>query len=238
MDWLTSATALGWAQVFMALVTAGATVALWRVTQVLARETKRMADQASQPHVVATIEPNPWAMMYVDLKVANTGNAAAHEVQLEFDPPLSNGKARSDHAIPLQGISVLKPSQSLSSFLCDYENVKGVNFKVSVSWKRSPNAPTRETLTYSYSLGHYEGLSQLENDNPLIQISKHIKHIREDWRNVSTGLKRLRADIFTEADRKAEQQALERRWKREEQQQEKQPRAPRKAKNPGENPAP
>lgn len=236
MDWLTSETALSWAQVFMALVTAAATVALWRVTHVLARETKRMADQASQPHVVATLEPNQWAMMYVDLQVTNTGNAAAHDVRLEFDPPLSNGKARGDYTIPFQAISVLKPGQTLSSFLCDYANVKGVTYKVSMSWKRSPTSNTRETLTYEYSLGHYEGVSKLESDNPLIQISKHLKNIREDWRYVSTGFRRLKTDIFTEADRKTEQQALDRRWKEEERREAKPQSVRQKPKTPGETP--
>lgn len=213
MELFASTTVLAWAQVIMALVTAGATVALWRVTHVLARETRRMADQAAQPHVVATVEPNPWAMMYVDLKVANTGNASAHDVQLQFDPPLSNGKARGGQTIPFQAISVLKPGQALSSFLCDYENVKGKTFKVSVTWRRSPASAEKETLTYEYSLDQYEGMSQLENDNPLIKISEHLKHIREDWRSVSTGSKRLRADVYTEADRKSEQRAHEARWK-------------------------
>ena len=42
------------------LVTAVATLFLWRVTKLLAVETKRMAEASAQPHVVATLDPNRW----------------------------------------------------------------------------------------------------------------------------------------------------------------------------------
>lgn len=44
-----------------ALLTAVATFFLWRVTRLLADETKRMVDASVQPHVVVTLEPNSWA---------------------------------------------------------------------------------------------------------------------------------------------------------------------------------
>lgn len=42
-EWLKAPEVLSWAQVASALVTAAATVALWRVTAVLAVETRRLA---------------------------------------------------------------------------------------------------------------------------------------------------------------------------------------------------
>ena len=58
-----------------ALLTAVATFFLWRVTRLLADETKRMVDASVQPHVVVTLEPNSWAAFYFDINIANTGNA-------------------------------------------------------------------------------------------------------------------------------------------------------------------
>ena len=233
MNWFTPANALAWAQVVMALVTALATVALWRVTQVLAKETKRMADRAAQPHVVATLEPNAWAMMYVDLKVANVGNAAAYDVKLMFDPPLANGKDKEKQPIPFQAISILRPGQSLASFLCEYEQVKDVEYTVTVTWKRAPTDNLSEILSYALSFGHYEGMSQLENRNPLIQISGHLKRMRDDWKNIASGYRHLQADTFTKADRQASREALERSWKQQSDPQsppEKPARKPRKPK--------
>ncbi|MBI1685417.1 hypothetical protein [Caulobacter hibisci] len=232
MDWFTPANALAWAQVLMALVTAGATVALWRVTKVLAKETERMADQAAQPHVVATIEPNAWAMMYVDLKVVNAGNAAAYDVELSFDPPLDNGEVRGDQPIPFQAISVLRPGQSLSSFLCEYEKIKGLEYIIEARWKRAPTDIKTESLRYKYNFSHYEGMSQLENNDPLIQISTHLKKIREDWQRIAQGSSRIKADIYDQADRTAEHEALKRHWQKQTELQKTEQKRPRNPKTP------
>ncbi|EEU1346755.1 hypothetical protein E4L30_004797 [Escherichia coli] len=34
-----------------------------------------MVDASAQPHIVVTLEPNPWAAFYFDINIANTGNA-------------------------------------------------------------------------------------------------------------------------------------------------------------------
>jgi hypothetical protein len=70
------------------LVTAIATVALWRATNVLAVETRRMASATSQPQVIVSIEENRWSMTHADMRVANTGNATTFDIKIEFDPPL------------------------------------------------------------------------------------------------------------------------------------------------------
>ncbi len=51
-----------------------------------------MVDASAQPHIVVTLEPNPWAAFYFDINIANTGNAPAYNVEVVFDPPL--GKVR------------------------------------------------------------------------------------------------------------------------------------------------
>lgn len=69
-----------------ALLTAVATFFLWRVTRLLADETKRMVDASVQPHVVVTLEPNSWAAFYFDINIANTGNAPAYDIEIGFNP--------------------------------------------------------------------------------------------------------------------------------------------------------
>jgi formate hydrogenlyase subunit 3/multisubunit Na+/H+ antiporter MnhD subunit len=77
------------AETFSMVVTAAATIALGFFTWVLARETKRLSRATAQAHVVATLEPNPWSVKHYDLVVANTGNAAAHDVVVSFTPDLA-----------------------------------------------------------------------------------------------------------------------------------------------------
>ncbi|HHV1899779.1 TPA: hypothetical protein ACUKEC_004741, partial [Escherichia coli] len=38
-----------------------------------ADETKRMVDASAQPHIVVTLEPNPWAAFYFDINIAKEG---------------------------------------------------------------------------------------------------------------------------------------------------------------------
>ncbi len=66
------------------VLTAVATYFLFRVTRVLAVETKRMAEASAQPHVVATLVPNRWSLNYFDLNVDNTGNATAYDIAVHF----------------------------------------------------------------------------------------------------------------------------------------------------------
>ena len=53
-----------------------------------------MVDASAQPHIVVTLEPNPWAAFYFDINIANTGNAPAYNVEVVFDPPLVNAEHR------------------------------------------------------------------------------------------------------------------------------------------------
>lgn len=230
-DWITLLVSI--VSVLGAAVTAFATFLLWRVTKTLAVETKRMADASAQAHVVATIEPNQWSMMHADLQVQNTGNATAYEVELAFDPPLENGEARAEKALPLQSLSVLKPGQGLASYLSEFPPLIDKRFTVTVSWKRSPSAKVRESHTYVLDLSTLKGVSRLGASNPLIQIAEQVKKAREDWQYVASGSRKVKADVFTTSDRLHERRALERRWRRERKQAEPPPQiAPEVAPKP------
>lgn len=117
-SWLTTALSVG--GMLATVVTAVATIFLWRVTKLLAKETTRMVEASDQPHVVATLSPNRWSLRHFDLLVDNTGNATAYDIQVCFDPPLENGEARKEDAkIPFESVSVLKPGEGLRSYLAD-----------------------------------------------------------------------------------------------------------------------
>ncbi|MCP5396859.1 MAG: hypothetical protein H6918_09025 [Sphingomonadaceae bacterium] len=201
---------------FGTLATALATFALWRVTRVLAVETKRMADASSQPQVVATIVPNPWSTIHLDINVENTGNATAFDVEISFDPPLTNGEARGDGMpIPFQRISVLKPGQALNSYLSGVGDYLEQNFEVQISWKLAPNAVQRETLSYWLNMSDYQGVSYLGSRDPNVQIAEQVKKLREDWRYVASGARKTKVDVFTSDDRQREQDILQERFNRD-----------------------
>jgi hypothetical protein len=183
------------------LITAIATIFLWRVTRILAVETKRMADASARPHVVATIEPNPWSLLHADLRVENTGNATAYDIQVSFDPPLENGGVRRKQDIPLQRISVLKPAQQLASYLSEFPPLLNTTYTVTVSWTRGAGDTKREMHSYGLDMGVYKDISQLGAADPLTHMAEQLKKIREDWKGVASGSQHLGVDVFTSGDR-------------------------------------
>lgn len=201
-----------------ALATAVATFFLWRVTQVLAVETKRMAEATAQPHVVAILLPNQWSIRHFDLQIENTGNAAAYDVDVRFDPPLQNGEARRESAeIPFGKLSVLKPGQVMSSYLAEFNSVKDKVFSVEISWRRSTADAQKERNQYTYSMGDHAGVSRL-GDAPLVAVAKSLKKIQENWEPIAKGNRRIRTDVFSARDRRLERQQLDkqrRQWRRQ-----------------------
>ncbi|EOV4175387.1 hypothetical protein ACONW8_001195 [Yersinia enterocolitica] len=194
---------------FAALLTAVATFFLWRVTRILATETKRMVDASEQPQIVATLEPNAWSVNHFDINVANTGNAPAYNIEVTFDPPLTNASHREDSEIPLRQLSVLKNGQTMTSYLCEYNQIEGKVFLVNICWTKKPNATQKEINSYTYDMNSFIGISHLGARNPLTQISEQVKKIREDWRPIAKGTKKIKTDIYNTEDRSNENKLRE-----------------------------
>lgn len=217
-EWLqlleSAATVLG------VVVTAIATVFLWRVTRLLALETRRMAEAISQPHVVAVILPNQWTIIHADFIVENKGTGTAYDIEIAFDPPLENGKHRGgEMSLPLQSISILKPGQELRSYLGDFHPILENSYRVTISWKRDPQAVEREILTYTLDMTMFKGMTQLGAPDPLVQLASQMKKLREDWQWVASGSRKIRTDVFTSLDRSKEERAIRQHWREEDRRQ-------------------
>lgn len=196
------------AQTWSMVVTAAATIALGFFTWVLARETMRLSRATAQAHVVATLEPNHWSLMHVDLIVTNTGNAAAHDVAVSFSPEFGK-EGHKDQGRPLRHISVLKPGQSLSSYVGDYEQFHEKIFEVATSWKHHPEERKRQSLSYELAMGDYEGYGHLGARSPLIQMAEQLKKLREDWEWVARGSHKIKTDNYSSDDREKERRRIE-----------------------------
>lgn len=206
--WASTIIAIG--GVIGTIVTAVATLFLWRVTKVLAVETKRMAMAASQPHVVVTLEPNRWTLQHFDIKVDNTGNATAYDITVEFTPPLQNGKGQGKVGnVPFGNISVLKPGQGVASYISEYEGVKDVVYLVHVSWRRGASDPVREENSYTLNMADKRGISQLGGD-PIVQIANHLKKMEAEWTPVARGSRRIKINSFTYRDQLHERRVANR----------------------------
>ena len=216
--WITTFIAFG--GLLGTLVTAVATLFLWRVTKLLAVDTTRMAEASAPPPVVATLDPNRWSMRHFDLKVDNTGNATAYDIKVDFTPPLINGEGRAGAmAVPFENISLLKPGQGMGSYLAEYSIVSKRVYSVRVSWRRSSADSEREENVYTINMADREGVSDLGGD-PLVNIANDLAKIREDLRSLAQGSKRLKIDAYTAGDRLHERRVAarqRRRWAQERQ---------------------
>lgn len=209
--WLTTMLSAG--GMLATVVTAIATIFLWRVTKLLARETTRMVDASDQPHVVATLNPNRWSLRHFDLMVDNTGNATAYDIQILFNPPLENGEARKDDAIiPFKNVSVLKPGQGLQSYLADINILRGKAYQVSVSWRRGGKSIIRETNTYTLDMADFDGRSELGLD-PKIVIARSLEGLEKGMSRL-TGSNRVKVDLYTALDRSQEKRRAARELRR------------------------
>ena len=183
-----------------------ATIALWRVTETLATETKRMADATGQPQIICSLMPNPWALIYLDIVIENTGNATAFDIVVKIDPEPVLDDQRDER--PLSSISVLKPGEKLASFLgATRDNIETV-FNVQISWKLAPDAASRQSLDYKLDMNFMKQMTILGAANPQVQIAEQVKHIRDDWRSVLQGHRKLEVKTFSIEDREAERRTV------------------------------
>ena len=192
----TSEMFLGLSQITAGFLTASATIALVVVTVVLAKATKRMARASSQPLVTATIEPNIWSMLHCDFVVENSGNAPAYNVVVKVSPEPGKSERRGEGQLPLQNISVLRPGQKMKSFLADANDVLDQVYRIEVRWKRDPCDRSVENIAYDHYLP--KDISRLGAWSPGIQIAEQVKKLREDWKQVASGTRKLSVNVLGE----------------------------------------
>ncbi|WP_321502233.1 hypothetical protein [Breoghania sp.] len=144
------ANSLAFAQLVAVFVTALATIALWRVTKVLAVETKTLAAMTSRPFVVSSFESSGADPTAINLTLRNTGNATAFDVRFCITPapPKANGQPADNPEHSTFEISLLPSGQVLPLQGVMGRYVSDASFDVRVSWAALPNGKDREELSY------------------------------------------------------------------------------------------
>lgn len=170
------------AQVFAALVTAFATIALWRVTRILAVETATLAKMTAQPFVVCWLESSAADPIALNLTLRSTGNATAFDIKLEVTPALPE-KPGIDGSPPEEGTktefetSLLPPEQMLSILGTMGPQVHDTQFTAVVSWSTYPGAADRQTLKYKFQAK--DGFRGGFRSKGVHQIAQELEKIRE-----------------------------------------------------------
>ena len=185
VDTIQSPSSIAWIGVVAALLTAVATVMLWRATRQLVLATNVLAEQNSNPSVIATIEPHAWAPYLFDLRLANEGNATAFDVELSVDPSFTPNEARRVESGPFGKVSVLRPKQVLRTLVGKFDDVKGKVFTVNLIWKGENVSNKVYKTSYVLNMSYYEGVTLNSFLSPEIQTAQEIKKIRESLDKIS-----------------------------------------------------
>ena len=196
------------------LVTAVATVLLWRVTYTLAVETQRMAEAAAQPQVVVTIEPNSWSSIHADLRIANHGNAPAFDIHVSFDPPLQPDRENAqqqEQTLPFENLSILRPGQVMKSWIGRFYPFIDKSYVTTISWSRTPKGK-REELSYKLSVSDYKHAQTLGSGDPGVETAKRMRALQEDVHRVFNGSEHVNVDIYSQSDRDDHERAMRDAW--------------------------
>jgi hypothetical protein len=180
ISWFSNAdNVLAVVQVFAAFVTALATLALWRVTKVLAVETAELASMTSRPFVVGSLESSPASALALNLTLRNTGNATAFDIELTVSPalPKANGTRNPLLNQTERKVSLLPPTQALTLQGVMGSNIHDEVYQMKVSWADKPGSEVRESL--SYSIEAQDGFNGGWSDKNVHHVADELKKIRE-----------------------------------------------------------
>jgi hypothetical protein len=215
-----------------------ATVAIAILTFILAKETWylreaqiRQLDELKRenirPSIGIQLDSSPVGMNFIDAKITNTGKGIAKKVRFSFKdrygaavPPGQDPV--SDKFLKLsmfsKGIETVGIGQTLSSFVFSFldlgNELGGKIFEpyLSIIVDFEDVEGNKYQNTFEIDFSQYEGVSHLGGADAVHKISDEIKKIRELLgKVVKTSRNRLEVDVFDEADRKAENELIQRR---------------------------
>ncbi len=196
---------------FVAISQIVTTCALVFLTWRLAIATRMMAEAMAKPEVVVQLEPNQWSKAkFLDLVVSNTGTSSAFHVTVRSYPEITQHKSRESmgKSQPFSEITVLRPGQIVRSFISEWSDIENQEYEFIVKWRRSPAGRT-ETVKYRFDVEQMRATTTLNDDNPLVRISRSIENLRQDWQQVARGARRIGSNVYDSDDRSAELKALE-----------------------------
>jgi hypothetical protein len=197
---------------FSAVVTI-ATVAYSILTRTLVLETRRMRQVQTEPKLEITAKPFDFAINIVRLQLRNIGLGPA--LNVKFKPKVLSGGDGAQSLLQeftqtnffKVGLNYLGPGQEIHSnftqlsknheskmssvllFDLEFESVTGVKYKEQVV----------------IDMSELRGIGQLGTPN-LYSIAKSLEKIKDDFASVTSGYRKINANIFTSEDRVKEQE--------------------------------
>jgi hypothetical protein len=188
------------------------TLGLVALSWVLARETRQTWVQNRTPNVVVTIESSRVSLNHMQLVIENVGGGPAYDLSITFDPDLelqsgqSKKPPRMISSIPLLRFPILKPRQSLTTYLAAWGEINPKRTHVTATY-RDADGETHTSIN-EIDLSRFEGTGPIGTE-PLLKIAEETGKIRSAVEQLASGFKRLNVDIHTAQDRVEERKQQE-----------------------------
>lgn len=167
-------------QLLATFVTAIATIALWRVTKVLAVETTTLAAMTSQPFVTCGLESSGASPNALNVTLRNTGNAAAFDITVEVSPAMPekpDGRPSDAESVSTYNCSLLPPGQTLPVVGVLGQQVYDTVFSASVYWSRRPGDLKREGISYSFrATDGFRGGWRTKTTHDLVEETEKLRN--------------------------------------------------------------
>lgn len=201
--------------VFSAVVMA-ATVVYAILTAALVRETRRMREVQTEPRIEVIAAPREEFVNIITLVVRNIGAGPAYDIRFDLRGETSSSGEKkliedfSNSHFLVQGLKYLGPGQELRSSYTqmnkDFDEKIGARLLINIRYKSALGKPHEETIYIDF--GEFKGHGRVGKPH-LYAIATSLEKIEREFNWLVTGFKRLRVDVFSEAERAQERKEME-----------------------------
>ncbi len=197
--------------VLFSFVVMVATVVYALLTWFLVRETKKLRKVETDPNISIYLEPEEQWISLMDLIIQNNGRGAAYDVRFTIDPDFECRKGQFLSAFPfMQHIRYVAPGQRLRFFLASAVEVlpreTGKAFRITASYRSETGQTYREEFNLDFE--HFRGMTTI-GQSPAYKIADVLEKIQKDWDHVVSGFKRLKVEVWDQADLEKEREEYE-----------------------------
>lgn len=197
-------------------IVAAATVVYAVLTSTLVRETRRLREVQTEPHIELSFRSRDEIISLIDVVTVNIGAGPAYDVKVRFS---ANSESEGAKQLLQQlstlnalssGIAYLAPRQELSSYWSDVRD----HFDEKISTIISATSTCKSATGIVYTRHHTLDLSELKGivrigTPPLLKISRDLEKLQDAVSKIASGWSKPKVHIYTSEDREAERREWE-----------------------------
>lgn len=215
-------------------VTAFASVTMAVLTIVLAKETwalrliqlsqiEQIRKDSIKPSISLFLKSTSFSFNFIDVHIANNGTGTAHNIKFIFRNASDDAQDVYTYLLEQlnklvileKGISSLSAGERRTSYLFSFMELhekfgdKALECITEVDIEFEDIEGEKYLSKSFFNFTEYKGLREIGGGDPLYKISSHLEKIQKDIGHLSSGFKRIKADVYTNEDRQRETEETE-----------------------------